>query len=193
MRTKTIDPRWAIAALAMLAACDRAPAPQPKADAPAAPSPSPAPLPTPDPVFTSLGRSSCTLIEARREEAGYARFLCAGRGDHRLEVIEADAREDLAVRGPGEARQQLQLPSTIANGAFSTLGETVEWIGGNRLIVRYEIFDPDGRTAAPHLLVVDLAADPICVTAKVPPATDQNARARRVAEAAIQPACINRG
>ena len=194
-----IDARPMLAAFLLLAACDRPEnertaamkTPSPAARPSAAATPPPAPIP--EPVFTSLDRAACRLVEENREEGGYARFLCPGRGEYRLEVLEADAREDLVVLRPGGARRQLQLPSSIAAGAFSTLGRTVEWIGTDRLIVRYEIFEtPEGTQPTSYLLVVDLAADPACVVAKVAPGPEQNVRARNIAEG-TQPACLSAG
>ncbi|SMF61519.1 hypothetical protein [Allosphingosinicella indica] len=198
MKMKTIDPRWSFAAFAMLAACGKA---EEQPAAPATPSPvataspladaTPVPLPVPEPVFTSLDRTNCKQIEVNREEGGYVRFECPGRGDWKLEVIEADAREDLALVGPGGAKRQMQLPSTIAGGAFSTLGKTVEWIGTDRLIVRYEVYEsPEGRTPTSYLLAIDSAAEPPCVIGKVPPGPQQNEQARAIAGQEPRPACI---
>lgn len=195
---KTIDPRWSFAALALLAACGRneeQPAAAPTPTSAVTPSPAaaaaPAPMPAPEPIFTSLERANCKQIEENRAEGGYARFRCPGRGDWQLEVIEADAREDLALIASNGSKRQLQLPSTIANGAFSTLGKTVEWIGEDRLVVRYEIFEaPEGTKPTSYLMVIDSAANPPCVIGKVAPGPQQNEQARAIAKQTPRPACI---
>lgn len=156
-----------------------------------APSPiaSPGPSPRPEPVFTSLARADCRLVEEKSEEAGYARFLCPGRGDYRLEVVEADGREDIALRRGDDAARAMQLPSRVARGAFSRLGQTAQWVRGDRLIVRYDVEQPDGRPAVSSLLVIDLPA--ACLVSIVPPGAGQNEAALRAAEAL--PDCLRDG
>lgn len=150
--------------------------------------------PSPEPIFTSLRRSECQVLEENREEGAYARYLCPGRDERKLEVIEADAREDLAVRGADGRAASLRLPSTIAGGAFSTLGDTVEWIGPDRLVVRYGVYEQsDGQRPTSYLLVVDLAEATPCVLAKLPPGDGQNEEARARAEDPARGVCLNRG
>ena len=86
--------------------------------------------PAPDEPFryTHLSGDGCTVIKSVPDEAGYFVQECAGEGGYRLRHSEADLRQDLVVLAPGGGEHELGL-TTMAGGAFNSLGDTVEWRG----------------------------------------------------------------
>ncbi len=143
----------------------------------------------PDPVrYTSL--ANCTLVRSAPEEAGFFEHECAGEGGWRVRHVESDLRENLALIAPDGGEYDLGLVA-LAQGAFSSLGDTVEWRGSEEqgrfvprsLIVRQQVMeDPDpARAERSYLVAVRLAPSP-CVLARVIPGAMQNERAREVAD-----------
>ena len=105
--------------------------------------------------------------------------------------MESDLRENLIVLAPGGGEHSLEL-SALSGGAFSELGDTVEWRGRARggrfapsaLIARHAVMEhPDPNVPdVSYLVVARLAPEP-CVVARVRPGPGQNAIARRRADA----------
>jgi len=145
--------------------------------------------PTPDPVrYTSL--EDCQLLRSAPEEAGFFEYECAGEGGWRLRHTESDLRENLVLIAPDGAEHDLGLVA-LAQGAFSDLGNKVEWRGSDEggqfvprsLILRQQVMeDPDPvKPERSYLIAVRLTPSP-CVLARVIPGALQNERAREVAD-----------
>ena len=161
-----------------------------------------APAPDSDPVavaateppdepsrYTPL--TGCTLTRSAPEEAGFVEHECEGEGGYRLRRTESDLRENLIVLSPDGGEHSLELPA-LAKGAFSSVGERVEWRGATgadgfvpeALVVRQSVMeDPDPAVPEVSYLVVARLAPRACVVARVPPGPDQNVRARELADA----------
>jgi hypothetical protein len=132
-----------------------------------------------------------TLTRSAPEEAGFFEHECPGEGGFRLRHSESDLRENITVLAPGGGEHSLALPA-LANGAFSSTGETAEWRGDARaddfvpsaLILRQSVVEyPDPAVPeVSYLVVVRLTPSP-CVVARVPPGPDQNRLARGLADA----------
>ena len=187
---------------------------QPRTPAGMAATPEPAPraapaAPTahPDAALPAAARSSryaelkdCRLLEARPDEAGYRLTECDGPARHALRVVESDGRFNVMVRVPGGEFTSLRL-SELGNGAFSQLGERVEWRGAgageafvpDMLVLRYAVADvsADPARETSYLVPVALAGEGPCVAALVKPGPGQSDQARRIADAA--PGCLARG
>lgn len=137
------------------------------------------------------GLSDCTLIRSAPEEGGFFEHECPGEGGYRLHHVESDLRENIVVLAPGGGEYSLGLPA-LADGAFSSTGDTVEWRGEangasfvpRALIVRQSVMeDPDPAVPeVSYLVVAKLGAAP-CVVARIEPGPDQNERAREAADA----------
>ena len=141
------------------------------------------------PRYTSL--TGCTLTRSAPEEAGFFERECGGEGGYRLRRTESDLRENLIVLSPDGGEHSLELPA-LAKGAFSSVGERVEWRGATgadgfvpeALVVRQSVMeDPDPAVPEVSYLVVARLAPRACVVARVPPGPDQNVRARELADA----------
>lgn len=132
----------------------------------------------------------CPLLESNPEEGGYFRYECPGEGGYKVQVIESDLRQTAEVIAPNGQGTALEL-SSVTGGGFSTLGKTLEWRGVERegaftpdaLILRHEVVtDPEGQDTTSYLVAVKLAAKP-CITARIAPGPEQNAKAREAADA----------
>ena len=142
--------------------------------------------------FTRLEAKSCKLRSVERETGDWTR-LCPGAGPFRLEWSSGDLRENLVVLR-GSRRDDLDLWNRVAQGAFSSLGSTVEWRGPagkapDVLVVRVRIADENGREGSGHLAVIRLAPK-ACVAAIVPPQPGQSAAARAIADRSPPPDCL---
>lgn len=178
----------ALAPLALLAAACSSEPVEEEGDAVPVDVATPTPEPAPDHRYTRL--ADCTLLRSAPEEAGFYEHECAGLAGYRLVKVEADLRDNVIVIAPDGGRHNLGLPA-LANGAFSSLGDMVEWRGfevagdspPQSLILRQSVMeDPDpGRPEASYLLAVSLAGTP-CVVARLPAGPDQNAQARAAAD-----------
>ncbi|QNM82297.1 hypothetical protein H8M03_09760 [Sphingomonas sabuli] len=145
--------------------------------------------------FTTLSDATCKLVEENREEAGYWRRDCAGAGGFRLQWSESDLRQELAIVS-GSRTDRLSLSRLVTNGAFDTIGKTVEWRGDpgqspDRLVARVNVADaanPQGPDIS-KLIVVRLAPS-ACIVAIVDPGPDQSSAARRVADDDDRSSCL---
>ena len=206
MKTRMIDRlKWGgIFALALLGACD-AEVPNGSTAATQLSPPRPAAKATdreaapeaarPDAGrYTSIDPASCRLLEQNIEEGGYSRHACNGLGGYKLEISESDLRQDVVVIAPDGRRSELELSSIVAKGAFNSLGKTAEWRAAadrpTALIVRLNVArGPEPTRPDVSNLVVARLAGPACIVAVVPPGTDQNAAARRIADSG-QSRCV---
>ncbi|GHD20028.1 hypothetical protein ACFOEZ_12380 [Tianweitania populi] len=137
--------------------------------------------------YTNL--KECRLVESQEDEGGYSLSSCAGHGGYKLDVVDADARENIFVITPKGQKQSLQLPSRMGGG-FSSLGDTIEWRGRveggtlhpTAMIARYRVEDPSGPgRPTSYLLVISLPGKP-CLAAEIAPGPNQNERARAAAD-----------
>ena len=174
----------------------------------AAPSRASTPLAAPAPVagrsgtrgsrYTKLVETRCRLIDENKEEGPWWSRLCPGHAGWQLEWHESDLRQDLTLIGPDGRKSELGLSSIVANGAFNSIGPTIEWRGtvGARpdaMILRMSVAaSPEGDRPDISRLVIVRLTKPPCVVSVVPPGPAQNARARQIADGKL-PACLSAG
>ena len=167
----------------------------------ALPATGPAQTPTTPPaqdrrsVFTSLDLKQCRLIEENIDEGGYSRHDCPGHAGYRIELIESDLRQNIALIRPNGTKDELDLAARIGGGGFSEIGKTIEWRGADRakprtLTLRFNVNESPEPAVPPrsYLIVIRLAA-PACPVAKIAPGPTQSNDARRIADATTLPAC----
>jgi hypothetical protein len=144
-------------------------------------------------VYTSIKTGACRTIESTAEEGGFYRGLCPGVGGYKVELTEGDIRQTINVVTP--AKKNFHLKFTEYYGAFSTVGEKLEWRVKSgapiALIARYNVADPTGEknTDTSYLMVSKVGKAMSCVVDIVPPGPSQNAEARRLADAAPTRPC----
>lgn len=183
-----IPMRYAPALALVLAACSSG------EDEPAAPTPSPSASAeassAPGRAFRYTRLDDCKVLESTSEEGGYYLAECPGEGGYKLRVSESDLRQSVTVIAPDGAGTDLDL-ARHTGGGFSSLGETAEWRGAGEgaafvpdsLIVRHEVVtNPEGTATTSYLVIARLTPTP-CVTARLEPGPEQNARARNLADA----------
>lgn len=143
-------------------------------------------------VYTALDR--CTTTELNADE-GWSTQRCPGTAGYTLLVHEGDLRQSVDVVAPGGAVYPLDFWSVITS-AFSSVGPRAEWrVVGRRpvaLIVRVNASEspehPERTTS--RLAVARVSARGACVVARVEPAADMNAQARRLADRAARMPCL---
>jgi hypothetical protein len=141
-------------------------------------------------TFTKLDAGSCGPERTIAETGDWDR-TCKGAGLYTLEWNSGDLREDLAVID-GDRRSALAIPVKVANGAFDSIGDTVEWRGApgrdpDVMIVRVKVANDQGEDDAGSLAVARLGSTP-CIVAVVPPSAGQSDRARAIADGKL-PGC----
>ena len=147
-------------------------------------------------VFTKLEPKACRLVEENLGAGPYWIRRCKGPAGWRLDWSEDDLREDLTLIAADGRETELRLTELVANGAFNSLGATIEWRGRaatkpDMLIVRTSVANaasPGGPDIS-RLAVVRLTGRP-CVVAIVGPGPKQNQEARKLADGPM-PACIS--
>lgn len=146
-------------------------------------------------AFTSLDTNRCRLVAKNIEEGGYSRHDCPGHAGYRLELIESDLRQNLAILRPDGSKDELRLSSEVGGGGFSEIGKTVEWRGRDpakprTLTLRFILNeDPDPKVPPRSYLVVVRLASPACPIAVVSPGAAQSDEARRIADAPVLAKC----
>lgn len=197
-----------LAGLLFLAACEREAAPvsagneQNATTSSAAlgtgvPAPAAAgPTPVRASAYTQLVEANCRLIDENKEEGPYWSRRCPGHAGWSMDWHESDLRQDLTMISPDGRKSELGLSSVVANGAFNSIGSTIEWRGvagapPDAMILRMSVAaSPEGdRPDISRLAVVRLAA-PACVVAVVSPRSGQNVRAQQIADGNL-PACLS--
>ena len=145
--------------------------------------------------FTKLTEAVCRLVEENKDEGPYWRRNCPGHAGWRMEWSESDLRQDLTMIAPGGGTSELGLSSVVANGAFNSIGETIEWRGRDArtpvvMVLRMNVAaGPDGdRPDISRLVVVRLTGTP-CAVAMIEPGPQQSQRARDIADGQL-PACL---
>lgn len=142
-------------------------------------------------VYTSLTEKNCKVTYDKQIH-GNMSADCAGVGGYGLKVYADDDRMSVSVVAPGSKVSDLDFWGYFHN--FSTVGQTAEWRMKGRkpvaLIIRYDITTGDnGEKRTSFLMVSKIAAENPCVVAVVKPGRNQNAEARRLADAAIGKPC----
>lgn len=184
----------AVAMLAVLAGCggETAPPtrdPEPAAQQTAATSPDIAPGRVSQ--FTTLDEKACKTSFSDAETGDWA-GRCPGAGGYQLEWSVGDLRDDLEIIR-GTTRTRLDIPGIVADGAFDSIGRTLEWRGpGGQapdvLVARVHVARPDGSSDSGRLTVVRLGERP-CIVAVVPPGAGQSDKARALADGKL-PDCL---
>lgn len=144
-------------------------------------------------VYTDLDASKCKTIEVDEEGGGLYRGECKGVGGYKLHVVEGDLRQSIDVISPGGGQRQLKFWDV--SSAFSYVGNRAEWRVRRgvpfALIVRFNISEnPEDTSKVTSLLVVSkITHDGSCVTDVLRPQANQNAAARRLADASAAKPC----
>ena len=147
-------------------------------------------------VFTELDSAKCRVVEENKEEGPYWLRRCPGHAGWKLDWSESDLRQGLSLISPGRRETELRLSDLVANGAFNSLGKTVEWrgpsgAGPDAMIVRTNVAngaEPE-RPDISRLAVVRLIETP-CLVAVVDPGPDQNEKARSIADGSMS-SCVD--
>lgn len=191
------------AACAALAACgsERAPEPAASASAPATANAPAAPASAGASNAAAPGRVSqyskidaCKTIEENEDEGGFVRQRCPGLAGYGVNVTELDLRQDISVVTPDGVEHRPDYITAVGNGGFNHFGDTIEWRGAERggafrpdaMIVRFNVSEnPEAaEKETSYLIVVSLAGDKVCVIDTVRPGSQQNERARAIADGA---------
>jgi hypothetical protein len=143
-------------------------------------------------VYTSTKTTACKTIRSTSKDAGSYEGECPGVGSYKIRLIEGDLRQTIDIITP--AKKKFELDFWRFYGAFSSIGEKVEWrtkAGAPvALIARYEVADPEGvKKGTSYLIVSKISKTVSCVTDVVPPGARQNEEARRLADAAVSKPC----
>lgn len=143
-------------------------------------------------AYTSLGEKACKTLEANPDEGGSYLGECPGLGGFKVQLIEGDLRQTLNLISP--AKKKFELNFWSAFGSFSAIGEKLEWRmkGKNpiAIIARYNVSDPeDSAKTTSHLIISKVSKAGACITDVIAPSKNQNAEARKAADAAGQKAC----
>ncbi len=197
--------------LAMLAACMRSETPvettpeqpRPATSTPAMPPPAESgavssPARMEDPVsseegrYTSLQGPHCRT-EVLGDEIQSTRTTCAGVAPYNLVVTDSDARQSIDVIAGDGAPQPLMFGMTVS-GAFSELGDTVEWRPASEatptaLITRFNAYQHPDRVTSYLVVAKLLTKQGSCVTEVIAPGAKQNVLAREAADRAATAPC----
>ncbi len=143
-------------------------------------------------VYTSTKTNACRTIESTDEGAGSYIGECAGVGGYKIQVLEGDIRQSINIITP--ARKKFELNFWNIFGAFSAVGEKVEWrtkAGAPvALIVRYNVADISGTgKGKSYLLVSKVSRKSACVTDVVEGGPNQNVKARELADTSASKPC----
>jgi hypothetical protein len=149
-------------------------------------------------LYTSLSTRACKTIESNPDEGGSYLGVCPGAGGYKLELLEGDIRQTINVLTPNKKKYELNLWSVVSSG-FSSVGEKAEWrvtrngktVVPNALILRFNASeDPEDSTKiTSYLVVVKITKTEACVTNVVKPSTDQNIKARELADTSFGKYC----
>jgi hypothetical protein len=149
-------------------------------------------------VYTDISEKKCKLIAPSGEPEDDGGLSCHGPAGYSLLALSNDLRATVNVVTPDGTEAPLEFYNVIT-GHFSTLGPRAEWRVGKdglpyALIVRVSASeDPeDPRKKTSYLAVARIGTEAICVTDRIDPGPDDNARARAAADASHTRPCINR-
>lgn len=144
-------------------------------------------------VYTDLDADKCKTLELAEDEGGLYKGECKGVGGYKLIAREGDLRMSIDVVAPGNKVSPLQFWEV--SSAFSSIGAKAEWRLRKgvpiALIVRFNVSEnPEDSTKITSLLVVSkISKDGSCVTDVVKPQRNQNAVARKLADASATKQC----
>jgi hypothetical protein len=143
-------------------------------------------------IYTSLAADKCKTASVNQGMPGNYVGKCAGVGGYNLEVYLDDERNSLGVVLPNKKTIGLDLWNYFGN--FSELGEKAEWrMKGNipvALIVRLNVSDNgDGNKPTSYLIVSKISSTNACVVATLKPDKNQNLKAQKLADSAINRPC----
>lgn len=143
-------------------------------------------------VYTTTNTKTCKTIMSNPDEAGSYEGECPGVGGFKIRLIEGDLRQTINIITPKKKTQELTFWQFYSS--FSAVGEKVEWRVKKgvpiALIARYNVADIEDSTKnTSYLLVSKISAALSCVTDVVEPSKNQNAEARRLADAASAKPC----
>jgi hypothetical protein len=134
--------------------------------------------------FTRLDDKVCKTTNYDRETGDWS-GACPGVGGYTLEWSIGDLRDDLEIIR-GKHRTQIGIPQIVSNGAFDSIGTTLEWRGPvdrqpDVLLARVHVARSDGTSDSGRLAIVRLGEKP-CIVAVVPPQSSQSDKARAIAD-----------
>ena len=143
--------------------------------------------------YTLIEEKDCTTIET--DKIGSVQS-CPGVGDIEVQVIEKDLRQSITLSRKG-TDYPLNFWETVSTN-FSELGTKIEWRYKKSstsndpiaLITRLNVSENPGRPMTSYLVVVKITTDQICVVGKLPPQSEQNQKARIVAEQSAGMPCL---
>ena len=143
-------------------------------------------------VYTSTKTSACRTISSNPNEGGSYEGECTGVGGYKVRLLEGDIRQTLNLVTP--AKKKFELNFWGFYGGFSYVGEKIEWRtkGGVpvALIARFNVASgDDSKKSTSYLMVSKIGKTQSCVTDVVLPQTNQNEKARELADAAFGKPC----
>ncbi len=153
----------------------------------------------PTSVYTNLSGKNCRSIKTVAE-TGSSVQKCNGVANYSLLVLDDDNRMSLTLLSPDGKEHPLDL-WTIVTKSFSTLGEKAEWrvvkkngkVTPVAVIVRVNANiqeNPDRPQKISYLVVAKITAEKVCVTDRVDPSPEANAKARQLADESAQKECL---
>ncbi len=150
-------------------------------------------------VYTDIKAEKCKTT-SKSEEEGWIVQMCDGVGGYKLEVYEDDIRQGANVISPSGTKSELNFQANVS-GAFSMLGEKVEWRVEKKdgktvpvaMIVRFNANDKKDETkTTSYLVVTKVDGDKSCITDVVKPIENANEEARKLADAAAGKPCLSK-
>jgi hypothetical protein len=143
-------------------------------------------------IYTSTKTSACRTITSNPNEGGSYEGECRGVGGYKVRLLEGDIRQTLDIITP--AKKKFELDFWGFYGGFSSIGERLEWRTRRgvpvALIARFNVANADDSSkSTSYLMVSKIGSKQSCVTDIVPPQKNQNAEARRLADAAAGKPC----
>ncbi len=145
-------------------------------------------------VYTDLSDIKCKTLKSDEEDGVLYKGECAGVAGYKLHLLEGDLRQSIDVIFPDKTAHQLRFWEYFM--AYSYIGPRAEWRMKDkkpfalivRLNVREDVDDMSKNTS--YLIVSRIAKDLACVTDVVKPGKDQNAQARKLADASVNSPCM---
>jgi len=163
------------------------------AEARAAMTPAPIAIdPNADSIYTELSDKICKDRTPEPDSGAIYAADCPGTAGYKVYFSASDHSQLLSLTDPAGRETNLPFPRIVSSAAGFVLGDKIEWRMDSKnkdakpyaLIVRINKFiDPeDFNKTEKYLAVVNLRSDRPCVTDLVPGSTDQNLKARQLAD-----------
>lgn len=168
--------------------------PSPRATASAANVTTAAPA---DSTYTDLDEKACKKLKPDANDQGTIyEAECPGAGGYKVILSASDHSVALTLVDPAGKSTDLRLRDAINTAAGFTVGDKMEWrslekgVPSSFIVRANKLVDPDLNKRESNLLVGKLGEKP-CITDVVgPSATDQNTRARELADTAKDRRCV---